>query len=218
MQSSNRMLRLLQGDVGSGKTVVAAMAEMHGVECGVQAAPSPRRKSSRGSSEKSQSPLLDGNYGVRAIVLTGRDTGKAREALLMQIADGSAQIIIGTHAIFSKDVEYRDLGLAIIDEHLRQRTAKAGIGRERHGDRWRCLRHPYLRTAALTAYGDIETASWMKNHPAASLIDTRLYANDKLESLAKGLSKARLARARDIGSARWLRSARSDAPPRTISS
>ena len=188
MQSSNRMLRLLQGDVGSGKTVVAAMAMLRAVECGVQAALiAPTEILARQHGE-SLIPLLD-SIGVRAIVLTGRDTGKAREALLMQIADGSAQIIIGTHAIFSKDVEYRDLGLAIIDEQHRfgvqQRLALAEKGTAT--DMLVMTATPIPRTLTLTAYGDMEVSKLDEKPPGRKPIDTRLYANDKLESLAKGL-------------------------------
>ncbi|MBU0800413.1 MAG: DEAD/DEAH box helicase, partial [Alphaproteobacteria bacterium] len=113
-----RMLRLLQGDVGSGKTVVAAMAMLNAVECGAQAAiMAPTEILARQHAETLQPWLAAA--GLNAVILTGRNKGKERAALLQQIKDGSAHIIIGTHALFQDEVEFHDLGLAVIDEQHR---------------------------------------------------------------------------------------------------
>src|SRR5690606_26338983 len=118
MKAPLRMLRLLQGDVGSGKTVVAVMAMLNAIECGTQAAiMAPTEILARQHAESLQ-PWLDA-AGVRFVVLTGRNKGKDRETLLQQIANGAAQIVIGTHALFQDDVEFADLGLAVIDEQHR---------------------------------------------------------------------------------------------------
>lgn len=122
MHAPTRMLRLLQGDVGSGKTVVAAMAMLSAVETGAQAAiMAPTEILARQHAE-SLKPLLEA-CGARFVILTGRDKGKTREVLLEQIANGpeknGAQIVIGTHALFQEGVEFADLGLAVIDEQHR---------------------------------------------------------------------------------------------------
>lgn len=190
MGSSHRMLRLLQGDVGSGKTVVAAMALLRAVESGAQGALiAPTEILARQHGE-TLIALLD-SIGVRAIVLTGRDKGKARGALLEQIVDGSAQIIIGTHSLFSKDVEYRDLGLAVIDEQHRfgvqQRLALTDKGTG--VDVLVMTATPIPRTLTLTAYGDMDVSRLDEKPPGRKPIDTRLFANDKLESIVAGLRK-----------------------------
>lgn len=117
MQKPQRMLRLLHGDVGSGKAIVACLAMLNAVESGKQAALMTPPKFWRGSTRR-LFPYLQA-VGVRAVILTGRDKGKTRETLLQQIRNGAAQVIIGTHAIFQKDVVYQDLGLAVIDEQHR---------------------------------------------------------------------------------------------------
>ena len=109
LRQSQPMLRLLQGDVGSGKTLVAAMAMLVAVEAGAQAALlAPTEILARQHGETLRRML--GPIGVEVAVLTGRDKGRAREATLMGLADGSIHILIGTHAIFQQGVEYRDLG------------------------------------------------------------------------------------------------------------
>ena len=130
MKDPTRMMRLLQGDVGSGKTVVAALSMLNAVECGTQAAlMAPTEILARQHAE-SLRPWLD-EAGVRYVVLTVRDKGKAREALLQQIADGTAQIVIGTHDLFQDAVDFTDLGLAVIRTSVDHGTAfeLAGSGR-----------------------------------------------------------------------------------------
>ena len=109
------MLRLLQGDVGSGKTIVALAAMLTAVESGAQAAMlAPTEILAR----QHHSTLLGQihSLGVRVAILTGREKGKARESVLMGLADGSIDILVGTHAIFQEKVAYKNLGLAVIDE------------------------------------------------------------------------------------------------------
>jgi ATP-dependent DNA helicase RecG len=115
LAQSSPMLRLLQGDVGSGKTLVAVMALLAAVEAGAQGAfLAPTEILARQHFEGLRR-LLTG-LPVEVGLLTGRDKGRAREATLMGLAEGSIHILVGTHAIFQEAVSYRDLGLIIVDE------------------------------------------------------------------------------------------------------
>lgn len=190
MAEPARMLRLLQGDVGSGKTVVAALALAQAVESGAQGAiiaPTEILARQHGESLK---PLLEA-AGVRAVVLTGRDKGAARETILKQIASGAAQIVIGTHALFQKDVIYKDLGLAVIDEQHRfgvqQRLMLSEKGKG--VDVLVMTATPIPRTLTLTAYGDMEVSRLDEKPPGRKPIDTRLFSMDKIESIAEGLQR-----------------------------
>lgn len=190
MKDPTRMLRLLQGDVGSGKTVVAAMAMMNAVECGHQAAlMAPTEILARQHAE-SLRPWLEA-AGVRFVVLTGRDKGKPREVLLQQIASGAAQIVIGTHALFQDGVDFFDLGLAVIDEQHRfgvhqrlQLSAKS-----KATDVLVMTATPIPRTLALTAYGDMDSSRLDEKPPGRKPIDTRLLPQDKAENLVESLWK-----------------------------
>jgi ATP-dependent DNA helicase RecG len=109
------MLRLLQGDVGSGKTLVALTAMLIAVEAGAQAALLAPTEILARQHQATLLSQLDA-VGVRVAILTGREKGKAREAVLMGLADGSIDILVGTHAIFQEKVTYQNLGLVVIDE------------------------------------------------------------------------------------------------------
>ncbi|MFM6854554.1 MAG: DEAD/DEAH box helicase, partial [Sphingopyxis sp.] len=115
MAQNAPMLRLLQGDVGSGKTMVALMALLATVEAGAQGALLAPTEILARQHYESLRRMLAG-LPVSIAVLTGRDKGRAREATLMGLADGSINIIIGTHALFQDAVTYRDLGLIVVDE------------------------------------------------------------------------------------------------------
>lgn len=191
MASSSRMLRLLQGDVGSGKTVVALFAMLNAIECGGQAALlAPTEILARQHFETIE-PLAKA-AGVRIAVLTGRDKGKARKALLEELADGSIQILIGTHAIFQEDVAFQDLMLAVIDEQHRfgvhQRLALAGKGKG--VDMLVMTATPIPRTLMLSAYGDLDV-SRLRDKPAGRKpVDTRLVPNGRLDEVAEGIGRA----------------------------
>jgi ATP-dependent DNA helicase RecG len=190
MSAPVRMLRLLQGDVGSGKTVVACLAMMSAVAAGAQAAlMAPTEILARQHAE-SLRPWLEA-AGVRFIVMTGRNKGKARDVLLDQIRSGAAQVIIGTHAIFQDGVEYADLGLAVIDEQHRfgvhQRLALSSKGKGT--DVLVMTATPIPRTLALTAYGDMEVSKIGEKPPGRKPIDTRLIPVEKLEDMVAGLKR-----------------------------
>ena len=113
-----RMLRLLQGDVGSGKTMVALMAMAIAVEAGAQAAlMAPTEVLARQHAE-TIAPLAD-QAGLRIGLLTGREKGRPRAELLERLKTGEVDILIGTHALFQADVEFKDLAFAVIDEQHR---------------------------------------------------------------------------------------------------
>ena len=118
MEKPFPMLRLVQGDVGSGKTVVAAMAALQAIANGKQAAlMAPTEILAEQHRINFEQWLKSMNISVA--LLTGKVKGKAREIQLQRIADGSAQMVIGTHALFQEEVKFNDLGLSIIDEQHR---------------------------------------------------------------------------------------------------
>ena len=190
MGQEGRMLRLLQGDVGSGKTIVAAMAMMNAVESGTQAAiMAPTEILARQHAE-SMKPWLEA-AGVRFVTLTGRDKGKTREIILKQINDGTAQVIIGTHAIFQDDVKYKDLGLAVIDEQHRfgvhQRLELSN--KSKGTDILVMTATPIPRTLALTAYGDMEVSKIDEKPAGRKPIETLLFSKEKLDSVVAGIKR-----------------------------
>ena len=190
MKEPLRMLRLLQGDVGSGKTVVAAMAMLNVLECGAQAAIMAPTEILARQHAQSFAPWLAA-AGVSHICITGRDKGKARAELLAQIADGRAQVVIGTHALFQDGVEFKDLGLAVIDEQHRfgvhQRLQLSSKGRGT--DVLVMTATPIPRTLTLTAYGDMEVSRLDEKPPGRKPIETRLIPIEKAEDMIDGVAR-----------------------------
>jgi ATP-dependent DNA helicase RecG len=190
MEEPLRMLRLLQGDVGSGKTVVAALSMLNAVECGAQAAlMAPTEILARQHAE-SLAPWLE-KAGIRAVILTGRNKGKEREAILGQIRSGAAKIIIGTHALFQEDIEFHDLGLTVVDEQHRfgvhQRLMLAAKGRS--SDVLVMTATPIPRTLTLTVYGDMDFSKLDEKPPGRKPIDTRLIASEHIEQMVDGIAR-----------------------------
>ncbi|HJQ58936.1 MAG TPA: DEAD/DEAH box helicase, partial [Vineibacter sp.] len=131
MASSRRMARLLQGDVGSGKTIVAFMAMLDAVEAGAQAALMAPTEILARQHHATMAPLADA-AGVHLVLLTGRDTAKRKREIMGGLADGSIDLVVGTHALVQDDVAFKDLALTVIDEQHRfgveQRLALAAKG------------------------------------------------------------------------------------------
>ena len=185
------MLRLLQGDVGSGKTLVALKAMLIAAEAGAQAALlAPTEILSRQHYENI-SRLLAG-LPVNVAILTGRDKGRPREATLMGLADGSIHLLVGTHAIFQEAVSYRRLGLAVIDEQHRfgvaQRmmlTAKA----ERPPHLLVMTATPIPRTLTLTQYGEMDVSRLDEMPPGRQPIETRVLSAERLTEVADALGR-----------------------------
>ncbi len=191
MAAPERMLRLLQGDVGSGKTVVALMAMLNAVETGAQAAlMAPTEILARQHAE-SLSPLCEA-AGVTLAVLTGRDKGKARQAVLDRLISGEIDILVGTHALFQEEVAFRDLALAVIDEQhkfgVHQRLQLAGKGRG--VDTLVMTATPIPRTLTLTAYGDMDVSRLTEKPPGRQPVKTVVMSADRLEEVVEGLPRA----------------------------
>ncbi len=190
--SDTRMLRLLQGDVGSGKTVVALMAMLVAVEAGAQAVLMAPTEILARQHLATIEPLAKA-AGLRIVVLTGRERGKARESALEALATGAAELAVGTHALFQDDVEYKNLALAVIDEQHRfgvhQRLTLASKG---HAvDVLVMTATPIPRTLMLTAYGDMDVSRLMEKPPGRKPVDTRAVPLDRLEDVIGAVGRAR---------------------------
>jgi ATP-dependent DNA helicase RecG len=191
MKSADRMLRLLQGDVGSGKTVVALLAMLNAVETGAQAAlMAPTELLARQHLATLQT--LAAPAEVRIESLTGRDKGKAREAKLAALAAGEIDIVVGTHALFQEGVEFADLAFAVVDEQHRfgvhQRLELASKGKA--ADVLVMTATPIPRTLTLTAYGDLEVSRLTEKPPGRTPVETRVLALDRLDEVARSLGRA----------------------------
>ena len=191
MQQAVPMLRLLQGDVGSGKTLVALLAMLTAVEAGAQAALLAPTEILARQHHATLLSQLDA-VGVRVAILTGRDKGRAREAVLMGLADGSIDILVGTHAIFQEKVTYKNLGLAVIDEQHRfgvsQRlllTSKA----ERPPHLLVMTATPIPRTLTLTQYGEMDVSRIDEMPPGRTPVDTRVISDERLGDVVDGLGR-----------------------------
>ncbi|NKB22134.1 MAG: ATP-dependent DNA helicase RecG [Alphaproteobacteria bacterium] len=196
-----RMLRLLQGDVGSGKTVVAFLAMLRAVEAGAQGAVMAPTEVLAKQHFKTISELAD-KIGVTVGILTGRDKGKARQALLNQLAEGEISIIVGTHALFQADVQFNDLALAVIDEQHRfgvhQRLMLADKGAA--ADMLVMTATPIPRTLMLCAYSDLDSSRLTDKPVGRKPIETRALPVERLEDVV-----GRLATAIDTGArAFWV--------------
>lgn len=191
MESDGRMLRLLQGDVGSGKTVVALIAALWAVEAGRQACVmAPTEILARQHLESLRPPCE--TAGVKIAILTGRGKGKARKKVLEALAKGDIRIVVGTHALFQADVAFRDLAFAVIDEqhrfgvHQRLDLAAKGAG----VDVLVMTATPIPRTLMLTAYGDMDVSKLPEKPPGRKPIDTRALPADRLQDMILGLARA----------------------------
>ncbi len=185
------MLRLLQGDVGAGKTVVALMAMLIANEAGKQAALlAPTEILARQHYETLRT--MAGPTGVEIALLTGRDKGKARESILMGLLDGSIDIVVGTHAIFQDTVAYKDLGLVVIDEQHRfgvaQRLQLASKGRATPHT-LAMTATPIPRTLTLAQYGEMDVSRLDEMPPGRQAIDTRVVAQERVADVVEGVAR-----------------------------
>ncbi|MEO8548063.1 MAG: ATP-dependent DNA helicase RecG, partial [Sphingomicrobium sp.] len=185
------MLRLLQGDVGSGKTLVALTAMLVAVEAGAQAALLAPTEILARQHHATLLSQLDA-VGVRVAILTGREKGKAREAVLMGLADGSIDILVGTHAIFQEKVAYKNLGLVVIDEQHRfgvsQRLLLAAKA-ERPPHMLVMTATPIPRTLTLTQYGEMDVSRIDEMPPGRTPVETRVISDEKLPQVIDGLGR-----------------------------
>jgi ATP-dependent DNA helicase RecG len=191
MKAPHRMMRLLQGDVGSGKTVVALIAMLIAVESGGQAAlMAPTEVLARQHHQVLQ--RLAAPAGVEIGLLTGREKGRARASMLASLASGLTPIVVGTHALVQPDVGFRDLALAVIDEQHRfgveQRLALGAKGND--ADTLLMSATPIPRTLMLTAYGDLDTSRLIDKPPGRQPVDTRTVPLDRSEEVTGAIARA----------------------------
>ncbi len=193
MARPEQMVRLVQGDVGSGKTLVAAMAMLTACEAGAQAALMAPTEVLARQHLKTLTPIFTA-AGVNISLLTGREKGAARRALLDDLANGSIGALIGTHALFQDDVAFTDLALAVIDEQQRfgvhQRLAlqaKSGTGA---ADLLVMTATPIPRTLVLTHYGNMDVTRIAEHPPGRGHIETRVVAVDRVNKVVDRLQAA----------------------------
>jgi ATP-dependent DNA helicase RecG len=185
------MLRLLQGDVGSGKTLVALSAMLTAVESGAQAAMLAPTEILARQHHATLLKQVD-SLGVRVAILTGREKGKARDSVLMGLADGSIDILVGTHAIFQEKVAYKNLGLAVIDEQHRFGVSQRLLLSSKAEQPPHLLvmtATPIPRTLTLTQYGEMDVSKIDEMPPGRTPVETRVISDEKLPDVIDGLGR-----------------------------
>ncbi len=191
MAGDKKMLRLLQGDVGSGKTIVALLAMAGAVEAGRQAAMmAPTEILARQHYERLGQ--LAGGAGLRIALVTGRDATARRREVLAELAAGGIDILVGTHALFQEEVRFRDLALAVVDEQhkfgVHQRLALGEKGAA--VDILVMTATPIPRTLVLTYFGDMDVSTLREKPAGRQPIDTRAMPMERLGDVIEGLKRA----------------------------
>lgn len=191
MRAPDRMVRLLQGDVGSGKTIVAFFAMLAAIESGGQSALMAPTEILARQHLESLEPLAVA-AGIKLGILTGRDKGVARRETLRQLENGEIDILLGTHALFQDDVVFHDLALVVIDEQhrfgVRQRVALTQKGPK--PDLLVMTATPIPRTLSLTAYGDMDHSRITEKPPGRKPVDTRTIPMSRIDDIITGLKRA----------------------------
>ena len=193
LASPHRMLRLLQGDVGSGKTIVALLAMANAVEAGTQAAfMAPTELLAR------QHLATISGFAkaakLRVALLTGRERGRERDQILAALKDGAIDILIGTHSLFQETIQFRDLGLVVIDEQHRfgvhQRLALQAKGTGTGAELLVMTATPIPRTLLLTSYGDMDVSRLDEKPPGRKPIVTRTVPLERFNEVVDGVDRA----------------------------
>jgi ATP-dependent DNA helicase RecG len=192
-----RMLRLLQGDVGSGKTVVALLAAAAVTEVGKQAALMAPTEILARQHIKTITPLAE-RAGLRVAILTGREKGKERRDILGRLEAGEIDFLVGTHALIQDDVAFKSLALAVVDEQhrfgVRERLALTAKGEA--VDVLVLSATPIPRTLVLTYFGDMDVSELREKPAGRQPIDTRAVAssriNEVMEAVGRALDKGKL--------------------------
>ncbi|MFI0843245.1 ATP-dependent DNA helicase RecG [Mesorhizobium sp. IMUNJ 23232] len=191
MAKPDRMLRLLQGDVGSGKTVVALLAMARAVEAGGQAALMAPTEILARQHFSTIGPLAQ-KAGLNVAVLTGREKGRERTGILDGLENGSIDIVIGTHALFQEAVRFRDLAFAVVDEQHRfgvhQRLAITAKGEA--PDMLVMTATPIPRTLVLTAFGDMDVSRLTEKPAGRQPIRTVTLPFERYDELVGRISDA----------------------------
>src|SRR5712692_5327921 len=186
-----RMLRLLQGDVGSGKTVVALLAAAAVIEGGRQAALMAPTEILARQHFNTVAPLAAA-AGINVAILTGRERGRERSDILENLAFGDVHVLIGTHALFQEEVEFRDLALAVVDEQHRfgvhQRLALARKGQA--VDVLVMTATPIPRTLVLTYFGDMDVSELREKPAGRQPVDTRTIPLNRINQVVEAVGRA----------------------------
>jgi ATP-dependent DNA helicase RecG len=186
-----RMLRLLQGDVGSGKTVVALLAAAAVTEAGKQAALMAPTEILARQHIKTITPLAE-RAGLRVAILTGREKGKERRDILARLEAGEIDFLVGTHALIQDDVVFRALALAVVDEQhrfgVRERLALTNKGEA--VDVLVLSATPIPRTLVLTYFGDMDVSELREKPAGRQPIDTRAVPASRLEDVMEAVGRA----------------------------
>jgi ATP-dependent DNA helicase RecG len=190
MKTPRRMLRLLQGDVGSGKTIVALMAMIQAVEAGTQAAlMAPTEILARQHYTK-LSEFME-PLGIKIGLIVGRSRSENRQETLEQLSDGDLKLVVGTHALFQDEIQFKDLGLIVVDEQHRfgvnQRLLLSEKGRG--VDILMTTATPIPRTLTLTAFGDMDISCLVDKPAGRKPIDTRVINSSRLDEVIEGLKR-----------------------------
>ncbi len=191
MEAPFPMLRLLQGDVGSGKTLVAVQAMLAAVEAGHQAALlAPTELLARQHHRTIAN--LTRNIGIGVVLVTGRDRRTKRDASLQEIASGMSRLVVGTHALFSEGTAFQDLALIVVDEQHRfgvhQRIALAAKGHS--VDTLVMTATPIPRTLQMTGYGGLDVTRLDERLPGRQEVTTRAMPNGRLDDVVTALGRA----------------------------
>src|SRR5947207_2061161 len=196
MAKPERMVRLLQGDVGSGKTLVAFLAMLTAVEAGAQAALMAPTELLARQHYATIAPLAEA-AGVTLALLTGRDGQKLKKQTLQALADGSVQLVVGTHALVQEEVEFADLALAVVDEQHRfgvhQRMALSS--KAQAVDLLVMTATPIPRTLMLAAYGDLDVSKLTEKPAGRQPIDTRTIPLERIGEVVDASAAAPRSRA-----------------------
>ena len=193
LRSEHRMLRLLQGDVGSGKTIVALLAMAKAAESGAQAGlMAPTELLAR--QHFATFTKLAAPAGLRVALLTGRERGRDRAGILAALKDGGIDILIGTHALFQETIAFRDLGLVVIDEQHRfgvhQRLALQAKGGGGGAELLVMTATPIPRTLLLAGYGDMDVSRLDEKPPGRRPVKTRAVPLDRHDQVVEGVERA----------------------------
>jgi ATP-dependent DNA helicase RecG len=190
MAKPERMVRLLQGDVGSGKTLVAFLAMLTAVEAGTQAALMAPTELLARQHYATIAPLAEA-AGVTLALLTGRDGSRQKKETLQGLADGTIQLVVGTHALVQEEVEFADLALAVVDEQHRfgvhQRMALSS--KSRAVDLLVMTATPIPRTLMLAAYGDLDVSKLTEKPAGRQPIDTRTLPLERIGEVADAVGR-----------------------------
>ncbi|MBV9565243.1 MAG: ATP-dependent DNA helicase RecG [Bradyrhizobium sp.] len=191
LQQPVRMLRLLQGDVGSGKTVVALLAAAAVAEAGKQAALMAPTEILARQHIKTVAPLAE-RAGLRVAILTGREKGKERRELLAHLEAGEIDLLVGTHALIQDDVVFKALALAVVDEQhrfgVRERLALTAKGEA--VDVLVLSATPIPRTLVLTYFGDMDVSELREKPAGRQPIDTRAVPLSRLDDVMDAVGRA----------------------------